>query len=111
MNICGRADDMIISGGENIYPAEITNVLMQLHDDISELAVYGVPDETWGERVKASIVLMPGSKLTADDIKKYCRARMAAFRVPKEIEFLPELPKTATGKVCIPELKKRSAQK
>lgn len=111
VNICGRADDMIISGGENIYPAEITNVLMQLHDDISELAVYGVPDETWGERVKASIVLMPGSKLTADDIKKYCRARMAAFRVPKEIEFLPELPKTATGKVCIPELKKRSAQK
>lgn len=63
--LSGRADDLIISGGENIYPGEVTNVIMQLCDDVAEVAVYGVPDETWGEHVKASVVLMPGSRLTA----------------------------------------------
>ena len=104
----GRADDLIISGGENIYPGEITNVIMHLIDDVAEVAVYGVPDEIWGEHVKASVVLMPGSKLTADELKAYCKAHMPGFRAPKEIEFLPALPKGATGKVQINELKKRS---
>ena len=83
---------------------------MRLCDDIAEVAVYGVPDETWGEHVKASVVLMPGSQLTPEALKQYCRANMPSFRAPKEIEFLSELPKNATGKVLISELKNRSKQ-
>ena len=104
----GRADDLIISGGENIYPGEITNVIMQLCDDIAEVAVYGVPDETWGEHVKASVVLMPGSRLTADELRAYCRAHMPTFRAPKEVEIVHELPKGATGKVLTSVLRERS---
>ena len=108
LTISGRADDMIISGGENISPSEITNVIMQLTDDVRECAVYGVPDETWGERVKASVVLVSGSTLTGDDIRAYCRANMPSFRVPKEIEIIDELPKNPSGKVLISALKARS---
>ena len=105
-----RADDLIISGGENIYPGEVTNVIMQLCDDVAEVAVYGVPDETWGEHVKASVVLMPGSRLTAEALRQYCRAHMPTFRAPKEIEIVPELPKGATGKVLTAVLRARSVQ-
>ena len=108
--LSGRADDLIISGGENIYPGEVTNVIMQLCDDIAEVAVYGVPDETWGEHVKASVVLMPGSRLTTEELRRYCRAHMPGFRAPKEIEFLDELPKNATGKVITAVLRERSAK-
>lgn len=107
LTLCGRADDLIISGGENIYPGEVCNVIMQLCDDVAEAAVYGVPDETWGEHVKASVVLMPGSRLTAEEIRQYCRAHMPTFRAPKEVELLEALPKSATGKVLISELKRR----
>lgn len=110
LNISGRIDDMIISGGENIYPNEIINVIMQLNNDVSEVAVYGVPDETWGEHVKASLVLVPGSTLTPEDIRQYCRNNMPHFRVPREIEILPSLPKNPSGKVLVNELKKRSAK-
>lgn len=106
LNLCGRADDLIISGGENIYPGEVLNVIMRLCGDVAEAAVYGVPDEIWGEHVKASVVLMPESKLTPQELKDYCRKNMPSFRVPKEIEFLKELPKSATGKVLVSELKK-----
>lgn len=108
--LCGRKDSLIISGGENIYPEEVSNIILKMHE-VSEVAVYGVPDEKWGERVKASVVLMPGAELTADELRTFCRARMPAFRVPKEIEFLPELPKNTSGKVLINELKKRDANK
>ncbi len=111
LTISGRADDLIISGGENIYPGEIVNVLMQLNDDISEAAVYGVPDEIWGEHVKASIVLVPGSRMTTQEIWAYCKANMPHYRVPKEIEILEELPKNPTGKVLLGELKHRRAPK
>ncbi len=106
--LCGRADDLIISGGENIYPGEITNVIMQLCDDVAEAAVYGVPDETWGEHVKASVVLMSGSRLTSEQLRLYCRAHMPTFRAPKEIEIVSELPKSATGKVLTSVLRERS---
>jgi len=105
VTISGRADDLIISGGENIYPGEIVNTIMQLSDDISEVAVYGVPDETWGEHVKASVVLRPGSEMTSQAIWEYCRAQMPHYRVPKEIEILEELPKNSAGKVLIQALK------
>jgi len=106
----GRRDDLIISGGENIYPMEVANVIMRLTDDIQEVAVYGVPDEDWGERIKASAVLLPGSRLTQEALKAYCQANMSRYKVPKEIEFLPELPKNSTGKVLIQALKDRSAR-
>lgn len=109
LTISGRADDMIISGGENIYPNEIINVIMRLNDDILEAAAYGVPDEVWGEHVKASVVLLPNSSLTAADIKAYCRANMPSFRVPKEIEFLDSLPKNPAGKVQLKLLKNRNS--
>ena len=101
---------MIISGGENIYPEEVSNVILKM-PEVSEVAVYGVPDEKWGEHVKASVVLMPGVEMGVDEFKKFCRARMPAFRVPKEVEFLPELPNNATGKVLINELRERSVKK
>jgi acyl-CoA synthetase (AMP-forming)/AMP-acid ligase II len=107
----GRADDLIISGGENIYPGEITNVIMRLCDDVSEVAVYGVPDEVWGEHVKASVVLMPGSQYTSETLISYCRAHMPTFRAPKEIEIVDELPKGATGKVLTSVLREHSVKK
>lgn len=104
----GRRDDMIISGGENIYPMEVVNVIMQLTEDVAEAAVYGVPDEVWGEHVKASVVLLPGSRLTVDELKAYCLANMPHYKAPKEIEFLPELPKNSTGKVLLQALRSPS---
>lgn len=100
----GRKDSLIISGGENIYPEEVSNVILKM-PQVAEVAVYGMPDERWGEHVKASVVLMPGTSLTADELKAFCRKNMPAFRIPKEIEFLDELPKNATGKVLIEALK------
>lgn len=100
----GRKDSLIISGGENIYPEEISNVILKM-PQVSEVAVYGMPDERWGEHVKASVVLMPGASLTEDELKAFCREHMPSFRIPKEIEFLLELPKNATGKVLIEALK------
>ena len=106
--VSGRKDDMIISGGENIYPKEIMDVIMALTGDVAEAAVYGVPDDDWGERVKASVVLLPGSTLTTEKLREYCKSYMPRYKVPKEIEFLEELPKNSTGKVLIQALKDRS---
>ena len=97
----GRKDDLIISGGENIYPMEVTNVIMQLTDDVAEAVVYGIPDEKWGERIKASVVLLPGSRLTGEEIKTYCLEHMPHYKAPKEVEILPELPRNSTGKVML----------
>lgn len=109
LHISGRSDDMIISGGENIHPAEITNVIMAL-PGVSEAAVYGLPDDTWGERVKASVVIYPDSTLTPEEIRAYCKKKIAGFKVPKEVEIISELPKTPSGKVILAELKRRSLE-
>ena len=110
LTVSGRKDDLIISGGENIYPSEITNVLMKL-DEISECCAFGVPDEIWGESVKACVTLTPGSTLTTDDIFNYCRQNMPHFKAPKEIQILDELPKNTSGKILINELKARAFEK
>ena len=102
----GRKDSLIISGGENIYPEEVTNILVKM-PGIAEVAVYGVPDDKWGEHVKASIVCKPGVTLTKEEVQSFCRENMPSYRMPREIEFLPELPKNATGKVLVSELKNR----
>ena len=101
-----RKKDVIISGGENIYPEEVIDVLLKM-PEIAEAAVYGMPDPKWGEHVKASIVCKPGRSLTVEQVQTFCRANMPSFRMPREVEFLPELPKNATGKVLIQALKNR----
>jgi acyl-CoA synthetase (AMP-forming)/AMP-acid ligase II len=94
----GRSDDMIISGGENIHPAEIEEVLHE-HPDVDSAAVLGVPDEQWGERVKAVIVPEPGATLEGDEVVDYVAEQLAGFKKPREVTFRDELPRNPTGKV------------
>ncbi|MGB9905503.1 MAG: class I adenylate-forming enzyme family protein, partial [Desulfotomaculales bacterium] len=101
--IVGRKKEMIISGGENVYPVEIEAVL-QSHPKISEAAVVGIPHEKWGEVPKAVVVLRPGEEAGADEIIAYCRARLAGYKVPKVVEFRSSLPKSGMGKVLKREL-------
>ncbi len=103
--IAGRKDDMVNRGGENIFPAEIENAFVN-HPEIAEMAVVGIPDEKMGQELKAFIVKKPGSKLTEDDIREFCRRNVGKNRVPKFVAFLSELPKTKSGKVLKRELAK-----
>ncbi len=96
--IVDRWKDMYISGGENVYPAEVEDVLYRL-SGIAECAVIGVPDETWGEVGRAFVVRQPGANLTEDAIVAHCRSALARFKVPRSVRFLAELPHNATGKV------------
>src|SRR4051794_36387515 len=100
----GRDDDMIVSGGENVFPAEVED-LLAAHGDVVEAAVFGVDDEKFGQRLKAVVVLRDGAGLSADDIKKHVKANLAAYKVPRDVEFMDELPRTSTGKVLKRELK------
>ena len=93
-----RIKDMIISGGENIYPAEIENLLMQ-HPAVADGAIIGVPDETWGEAVKACVVLRPGAALTAPELIAWMRERMAHYKCPKSVDFVDTLPRNPSGKL------------
>jgi fatty-acyl-CoA synthase len=96
--IVGRCKDMIISGGENIYPAEIENLLAQ-HPAIAEAAVVGLADAQWGEIVAAFIVLKAGQALSAELVLAYLYGKLAKYKLPKRVEFVASLPKTALGKV------------
>jgi len=102
--IVDRKKDLIIAGGYNIYPREVDEVLYQ-HPKVMEAAVIGVPHEYRGETVKAFIVLRPGETATVDEISAFCKKNLAAYKVPKIIEFRPELPKTAVGKILRKELR------
>ena len=96
--IVDRSKDMYISGGENVYPAEVENVLYQL-PELAEAAIIGVPDDRWGEVGLACIVLKPDVSIGSDDIIAHCLAKLAKFKVPQKIEFIDALPRNATGKV------------
>ena len=102
--ICDRKKDMIISGGMNIYPAEIEAALEQ-HPDIYEAAVFGVPSEDWGETVHAVIVKRPGTDLDDDAVVAHARDHLARYKVPRSISWLDELPKTGSGKILKRELR------
>jgi acyl-CoA synthetase (AMP-forming)/AMP-acid ligase II len=102
--VAGRKDDMIIRGGENIAPAEVEAVL-GAHPAVEEVAVVGLPDEEWGQRVGAFVVLREGEQATAEGLVEFCRERLASFKKPEVIRFLPELPKNPMGKVLRRELK------
>ncbi len=102
--ICDRKKDMIISGGVNIYPAEIEDVL-EHHDDILDVAVFGVPNEEWGEAVHAVVVKRPGSTLGDADIMAYGREHLAGYKVPRSVSFIDEIPRTGSGKTLKRELR------
>jgi acyl-CoA synthetase (AMP-forming)/AMP-acid ligase II len=94
----GRDDDMIISGGENVFPAEVEDVIAQ-HPGVVEAAVIGVPDAEFGQRLKAFVVPRDGVQLDSRDVRDHVRANLARFKVPRDVEFVEELPRNATGKV------------
>jgi fatty-acyl-CoA synthase len=101
--IDGRDDEMIVSGGENVFPAEVEE-LLGAHKDITEAAAIGVEDEKFGQRLKAFVVLRDGAKLSEDDVKGYVKENLANYKVPREVVFLDELPRNPTGKVLKREL-------
>ena len=96
--ICDRKRDMIISGGVNIYPAEVEDVLHR-HPAIEDVAVFGVPDDDWGERVHAAVQPRASARLSAEDVRAFARARMADYKVPREVSFHEEFPRDAAGKL------------
>jgi fatty-acyl-CoA synthase len=100
-----RVKDMIVSGGENIYPAEVENALFG-HPAVADVAVIGVPDERWGEAVRAMVVLKPGQHATSDELIGFARTRIAGFKLPKTVQFIAELPRNPSGKVLKRELRK-----
>jgi acyl-CoA synthetase (AMP-forming)/AMP-acid ligase II len=102
--ICDRKTDMIISGGMNIYPAEIEAALEQ-HPGIYDVAVFGIPSQQWGEAVHATVVRSPGSSLTSDQITAFAREHLASYKVPRSIDFATELPRTGSGKLLKRQLR------
>jgi acyl-CoA synthetase (AMP-forming)/AMP-acid ligase II len=104
--IDGRDDEMIVSGGENVFPREVEDLLAD-HEAVDEVAVIGVADEQFGQRLKAFVVPVRGARVDADDLKDYVKANLARYKVPREIAFLDELPRNATGKVVKRELAER----
>jgi fatty-acyl-CoA synthase len=97
-HIHGRMDDMIISGGENVYPSEVEEALYS-HPEISEVVVFGVPDEEWGQVVKGVIATTHGGELDYDGLRGFLEDRLARFKHPREVEYVQELPKSGTGKI------------
>nr|WP_275939141.1 long-chain fatty acid--CoA ligase [Polyangium spumosum] len=104
--IAGRSKDLLISGGENVYPAEVEAVLLG-HPSVREAALIGVPHEKWGQVGRAVVVLAPGAKAEAEPILAHCRARLAKYKVPQSIVFVAELPRTGAGKVDKKALEKQ----
>jgi len=103
LNVEGRVDDMIISGGENVYPAEVEAVLGQ-HRDVVEAAVIGVPDEAFGQRLLAYVVLRPGARTSTQHLRTHVRDQLANYKVPREIVVVDELPRNASGKIMKKQL-------
>jgi fatty-acyl-CoA synthase len=95
--IVGRIKDMVIRGGENVFPREIEEYLHR-HPKIMEAQVFGVPDAQYGEELCAWVVLKPGAVLAEEDIREYCRGQIAHYKIPRHVRIVPELPKTVTGK-------------
>lgn len=96
--IVGRLKDMVIRGGENIYPREVEEFLYR-HEKIQDVAVFGVPDERWGEELCAWIRVKPGATLTEEEVQGFCRGQIAHYKIPKHIRFVEEFPMTVTGKI------------
>ena len=108
--IVDRKKDMIISGGFNIYPRDVDEVLFS-HPKVLEACVIGVPDQYSGERIKAFIVLKPGENSSTDEIIGYCKENLVKYKVPKYVEFVQDLPKSAVGKILRKELRQMELAK
>ena len=107
--IDGRDDEMIVSGGENVFPREVEDLLAD-HEAIEEVAVIGVEDDEFGQRLKAFVVTRSGHEISEQDLAVHVKANLAAYKTPREVEFLDELPRNATGKVLKRELRDRDTQ-
>jgi fatty-acyl-CoA synthase len=106
----GRDDEMIVSGGENVFPREVEDLLAG-HGAVAEVAVIGVEDEEFGQRLKAFVVRAGDAEVAAEDLRAHVKANLAAYKTPREIEFLDELPRNATGKILKKDLEAREAEK
>jgi fatty-acyl-CoA synthase len=98
INIVGRSKEMVIRGGENVYPREIEEFL-HAHPDIAEVAVIGVPDVRYGEEIMAWVRLRPGTTCSEEEVREFCRGKIAHYKVPRYVRFTDELPMTVTGKI------------
>lgn len=107
--LVGRKSDMIIRGGENIYPQEVENCL-ESHPSIEEAAVIGVPDEVMGEETKAFVCLKRDTKITEKELLDFCHSKMARYKVPKYIEFVKDIPHVAAGKIDRKLLRKKTSE-
>ncbi len=108
--IDGRDDEMIVSGGENVFPREVEDLLAD-HEGVVEAAVIGVADEEFGQRLKAFVVLAKDAEVSEEDLRAHVKANLASYKAPREVEFLDELPRNATGKILKRELRGRETQK
>jgi len=99
-----RVKDMIVSGGENVYPAEVESALFE-HPAVGDAAVIGVPDDRWGESVKAIIVKKPGQDVTAEELIAFAKERIAGYKVPKTVDFADMLPRNPSGKILKKDLR------
>ena len=109
LKIRGRKKEMMIRGGENIYPREVEEFLRS-HPSISDVAVYGVPHRKFGEEVAAAIRLKQGASATPEEIALFCKGQIASFKIPKYIQFVSEFPQTASGKLQKYKLQERALQ-
>jgi fatty-acyl-CoA synthase len=107
--IADRKKDMFISGGENVYPAEIEKVLYE-HPAVAQCAVIGVPDEKWGEVGRAVVVTKPGASATEEELLTHCKNGLARYKVPKSVIFVDAMPLSAAGKILKRELKEKYAR-
>jgi len=108
--IDGRDDEMIVSGGENVFPREVEDLLAD-HDAVVDVAVIGVEDEEFGQRLKAFVVVAGGAEADEEGLKAHVKANLASYKTPREVEFMDELPRNATGKILKRELRAREAKK
>ena len=106
ITLCGRSKDLIISGGLNIYPPEVERVLIE-HPAVNTCAVIGCPDQEWGEKVTAVVVLNQGKSMTSEALIRFCRERIAPYKSPKSVVFMDDLPRNAMGKIQKAELRKK----
>jgi long-chain acyl-CoA synthetase len=105
--LVGRKGDMIISGGLNVYPNEVEQVLY-MHPAVKEAAVIGVPDQIWGETIKACVVLKDGNNATEEEIVNFCKERLSSYKKPRSVDFLEDLPRNAMGKIVRRELVRKN---
>jgi fatty-acyl-CoA synthase len=106
LTICDRLKDMIISGGENVYPAEVENVLHE-HPVIAEAAVIGTPDQKWGETVCAVVTLRPGHSVELEQLREFAGTQLARYKLPRRLEIVAALPRNATGKLLKTQLRQQ----